>query len=75
VWPDPTAFFVWGQELPVSTQKWEKAVSPRETIQRECREDFLLHACLINLLQQVDYTGQLCIRGSHKSSIQLKKFK
>jgi len=65
-WPDPTIFsFVRGKNYPVSIQKREKAVLPRETTQSECREDFLLHGCLINLLQQVDYIRQLCIRGSH----------
>jgi len=62
-WPDPTVFFFCaGEELP---RFHTKTVLPRETTQCECREDFLLHGCLINLLQQVDYIRQLCIRVSH----------
>jgi len=34
---------------------------------------FLLHACIINFLQQLDYPRQNFICGSHKSSIQLKE--
>jgi len=65
-WPDLTIFsFVWGRDFSISTQNRKKAVWPRETIQRMCLEDFLLQCCLINL----------CIRGSHESSIQLKKFR
>jgi len=61
-WQDPTTFsFVWGKNYPVFTQKREKVVWPCENTQCECCEDFLLHACLINLLQQVDYTRQLFV--------------
>jgi len=59
MWPDLTAFsFCEGENFSIPTQKM---VWLRETIQCACCEDFLLHASLLNLLQQLDYTRQLCI--------------
>jgi len=67
----PYRFFLLcgGKNYPIPTQKWKKVVWPRETTQCACPDNFLLHARVINLLQQVDYTRQLC---RHESSIQLK---
>ena len=61
-------FFCVGARISLSPHKnRKKAIWPRETIQHACREqgheDFLLHSCLINLIQQVDYTWQLCTCG------------